>query len=410
MNKPVSGSTYRNLGAIFEELRVSAQKDPNMTVAVNEGSFYVDGMNIVEFEGGNSPIIQAPTSGNKWLVIGLNKVGTIFVVSGTPVAKNTELPKIEKNQLPLAAIYLTANCKKITGDIVFDIRPFMASGTYPGDHSLLENTELANCHPISAITGLTEKLDGKVEYSDLSKVSDKIDNILGTNSATFVINQAQSGEPYANAGISVSRGSESNVGIRFNEKKQAWEFTNDGATWNDFVTAVSLNGTLNDATASNKGVVKLSVDPEEGCAAVAVGTNDPRLAKIEAKADASDVYKKAEVDTKLADKMDVTAVYNRQAVDEMLAGKINVSTIYTEAEIDAKLLGKVSVGTVYDKLDADILLQKKADADSVYVKADVDKALALKSDAASVYTKEDADKALALKADIANVYNKSEIH
>lgn len=65
MNKPVSGSTYRNIGAVMEELRVSAQKDPNMTVSVNEGSFYVDGMNIVEFEGGNSPVIQAPTTGNE---------------------------------------------------------------------------------------------------------------------------------------------------------------------------------------------------------------------------------------------------------------------------------------------------------------------------------------------------------
>ena len=409
MNKPVSGNSYRSIGAVMEELRVYAQKDPNMTVSVNEGTFYTDGMSLVEFEGGSTPVIQTPSSGSEWVVVGVNKVGTMFVTSGTPATRNPEMPKIEKTQLPLAAIYLSSTSKKITQDMIFDIRPFLASGSFPGDHALLENCDLANCHPISAISGLKEKLDAKVEYADLSRVEDKIDNAKGTNSTVFTLNQAQSGAPFANVGISVDRGDEATVGIRYNEKKSAWEFTNDGVAWNEFISSLNVDGSLKGATSSNKGIVKLSVEAADSMNPIAVGDNDPRLAKIDSKANVDEVYNKADVDTKLADKADSAKVYDRKTVDDMLAGKMNVNTIYTEAEIDAKLLGKVGVGTVYTKAESDVQMALKADADKVYAKEDADKLLADKADKASVYAKEDSDKALALKADIVNVYNKSEV-
>lgn len=409
MNKPVSGSIYRNIGAVNEELRVYAQKDPNMTVSVNEGSFYTEGMNIVEFEGGNSPVIQAPTTGNEWVVVGINKVGTLFVANGIPAAKNPELPTIEKNQLPLAAIYLGVNSKKITGDMIFDIRPFLASGTYPGDHGLLENTDLPNCHPISAITGLQDKLDKKAEYADLSKLDDKIDNTKGTNVTNFVLNQAQTGEPFANVGVSVNRGDENSVGIRYNEKKTVWEFTNDGVVWNDFISSLNMDGSLKGATASTKGIAKLSVDPVDVFNPIAVGDNDPRLVKIDSKANMDDVYVKTDIDTQMATKANVSDTYNRKAVDDMLAGKMNVNTIYTEAEIDAKLLGKVNVGTVYTKAETDLQMVDKANVADVYAKADADKLFAGKANIGDSYLKADADKALAQKADNVDVYNKSEV-
>ena len=220
MNKPVAGSTYRNLGAFMQELRVSAQKDPTMKVNINEGSFYTAGMKFVEYDGGVSPVIKAPASQSSWVVVALNKQGTIYVIEGIPSAK-PELPKIEKHFLPLAAIYLTSMSVKITDDMIFDIRPFFASGSYPGDHALLENTSLPNSHPISAISNLQEALDKKVEYADLDKFDARLDNIKGTNAATFILNQAQTGEPIANVGISVHRGDRNNVGIRYNERSGA---------------------------------------------------------------------------------------------------------------------------------------------------------------------------------------------
>lgn len=402
MNKPVSGSKYRDMGAWGEELKVRAQKDPNMTVQVNEGIFYTDGMTVVEYEGGNSPVIKKPSQMNEWVVICLNKQGTLYVAEGTP-ANKPELPKLEKHYLPLAAIYLTSTTAKITSDMVFDIRPRFVSGTYRVDHADIENTDMANSHPISAITNLRETLDSKTSFADLEKLDTKIDNIKGTNTATFVLNQAQTGVPFANVGITVNRGEENNVGIRFNEDKGSWEFTNDGSVWNDFVTSVSIDGNLKDATATAKGVVKLSVEPEDAFKPIAVGDNDPRLASIERKAEKSDVYTKEEVDEKVADKITETFTYSRQSIDEMLKGKMDVDTIYTEAEIDAKLMGKANVGDCYEKADMDVALSKKADADTVYTKEEVDEAVAVKADADVV------ESALAVKADAEEVYTKDEV-
>lgn len=402
MNKPVSGSVYRNMGAWGEELRVFAQKDPNMTVSVNEGIFYTDGMNLIEYEGGNSPVIKKPSKGNEWVVICLNKQGTLYVAEGKP-ANKPELPQLEKHYLPLAAIYLTSTTAKITSDMIFDIRPRFVSGGYHVDHADIEGVDVANSHPISAITNLRETLDAKVEFSDLEKLDNKIDNLKGTNTATFVLNQAQTGTPYSNVGITVNRGEENNVGIRFNENKGTWEFTNDGSVWNEFVTAISIDGNLKDATATAKGVVKLSVEPQDAFAPIAVGDNDPRIAAIEFKADKDDVYTKEEVDEKIADKITENFTYSRQSIDEMLNGKMDVDTIYTEAEIDAKLMGKADVGDCYEKAESDLALAEKADKDTVYTKEEVDEAVAVKADADVV------ESALAVKADADSVYTKEEV-
>ena len=408
MNKPVSGSNYRAMGAFSEELRVFAQKDPNMTVAVNEGSFYTDSMKIVEFEGGNTPAIKAPATGNEWVVICLNKKGTLVVLEGVPMAQ-PDLPEIPKSYLPLAAIYLTAMTNKITSDMVFDIRPFLASGAYPGDHAMLTNTNMPNCHPISAITNLQAALDDKVTYADLDKVALKMDNVKGTNTATFVLNQAQTGEPSSNVGIAVNRGDEVNVGIRYNEGLGAWEFTNDGSVWNQFISSVNLDGSLKDATASIKGVAKLSVEPKDAFNPIAVGDNDPRITSIALKANKDAVYSKSDVDTMLADKADVSNTYTRKSIDDMLDGKMDINKIYTEAQIDAKLLGKANVGDSYTKPETDLAMLKKADADAVYTKTDVDTMLTDKANVADVYTSAQVDTLLNDKANSADVYTRAQV-
>ena len=408
MNKPVSGSNYRKMGAFTEELRVYAQADPNMTVTINEGSFYTEGMKIVEYEGGTSPVIKAPATNNEWVVICLNKQGTLSVVEGKPDSK-PEVPDVPKDYLPLAAIYLKATTAKITNDMIFDIRPFMSSGSYPGDHSLLENTDLPNCHPISAITNLKETLADKATYADLDKLDLKLDNIKGTNTATFILNQAQTGEPTANVGISVNRGDENSVGLRYNEKKGSWEFTNDGSTWNEFVSYVNIDGTLKDATASAKGVVKLSVEPANAFDPIAIGDNDPRISAIALKANSDDVYNKADIDDMLKNKIDDKFTYSRKSIDEMLAGKMDINVLYTEAQIDAKLMGKANVGDAYTKAETDMSMLTKANVTDVYSKVDTDALLNNKADITSVYDKTQADTLLADKADKTTTYTKSEV-
>lgn len=405
MNKPVAGSEYREMGAWGQELKVSAQKDPNMTVDVNAGIFYTEGMKLVEYEGGVSPVIKKPSQYNEWVVVCLNKQGTLYVLEGAP-AQKPELPVLEKNYLPLAAIYLTANTTKITSDMIFDVRPRFVAGGYAVDHANVENTKQENCHPIDAITNLRETLDSKATLLDLDKLDEKIDNVHGTNAATFVLNQAQTGVPFANVGIAVKRGEENTVGIRFNEHKGAWEFTNDGSVWNEFITTVSLDGSLREATASSKGVSQLSCEPVDAFKPIAVGDNDPRILAVANKADKVDVYTKDEVDAKISEKIDDKFTYSRQSIDEMLKGKMDVGTIYTEAEIDAKLMGKANVGDSYDKAEVDVALDKKANKADVYSKVDADTEFAKKVD---VYNKAEADTLFANKANVADVYDRSQV-
>ena len=411
MNKPVSGSTYRKFGIPIEELRVRAQNNPNMTVRVNEGSYYTARMKLVEFEGGTSPVIQAPATGYKWVVVGITSQGTIFVSSGEIKNRLPELPNIEKNMLPLAAIYLGANSTAITEDMIEDIRPFIASGYYPGDHAVLDNCDQPNLHPISAITDLQATLDDKATKADLERFSEKIDEIASTSSAVFTLNSAQSGVPTVSSGIIVNRGSELAVGIRYNERKNGglWEFTNDGIIWNELPTALSIDGSLKKASASTDGVLRLSIEPENALLPIAVGDNDPRLTKIDAKANAEDVYLKNEIDEKLTNVVYLNEVYMRDAIDNMLDGKVNVGECYSEAQIDALLRGKLNVGDAYTKAEEDNFLIQKADKTDVYTQIEINEKLDTKADKSDSYIKSEIDDFINIKANADNVYSKAEI-
>jgi len=43
---------------------------------------------------------------------------------------------------------------------------------------------------------------------------------------------------YASSGIRIKRGTNNDVGIRYNESTTTWQITNDGITWNDIVSGV----------------------------------------------------------------------------------------------------------------------------------------------------------------------------
>ena len=426
MNKPVAGAEFRKYGLLGEELKVTSTSTPGMTVRVNPGIFYDNSGNLIEFEGGTSSTILPPASGYKWVIISLSLQGTILISSGEIKNKAPELPKIEKNQLPLAAIYVGANMTAIYESDICDIRPLFKSGSFPGDHTLLENRNLPDAHTIAAITGLQDALDKRVTIDAFTQYDEKVTNLSGTNSPVFTLNQIQSGAPTANAAIVVKRGTEPDAVIRFNEKKEKWEFTNNGIDWNIIPNFVDIDGSLRPASATNDGVVQLSVDPIN--APIAVGDNDPRLARIAEKADKVDVYVKSEIDDKLATKIEKNDTYSREAIDNMLDGKLDVGNAYTDAQIDSFLRGKLNVGDAYLKAESDNLLIEKADKVDTYTKSETDALLGEKANASDVYaktdtyTKDEVDAKLAqaneritvnaeqiaLKATAENVYTKEE--
>jgi hypothetical protein len=53
----------------------------------------------------------------------------------------------------------------------------------------------------------------------------------GTSVADFVLKDGATGTPTGTAGITIERGSSTNVGLRWNETGTKWEYTNDGSTW-----------------------------------------------------------------------------------------------------------------------------------------------------------------------------------
>lgn len=123
---------------------------------------------------------------------------------------------------------------------------------------------------------------------------------------------------------------------------------------------------------------------------------------VDAKADASDVYTKTEVDAELALKADADDVYTKQEVDEALAGKQDELVAGDNITIEGNVISATGGGSgdSYTRAETDALLAEKADADDVYTKSEVDTALAGKANANAVYTKSEVDAELADKQDV----------
>ena len=135
------------------------------------------------------------------------------------------------------------------------------------------------------------------------------------------------------------------------------------------------------------------------------------------KANASDVYTKNEITTKLGDYATTTAV----------AAKANASDVYTKTEIGDTLLSYAKVSDVALKANASDVYTKneittklggyatttavalKADAENVYTKSAIDTTLGSYAKSADVYTKSEIDLTLGSYAKSENVYTKSVI-
>ncbi|MHA1304356.1 MAG: right-handed parallel beta-helix repeat-containing protein [Candidatus Heimdallarchaeaceae archaeon] len=147
----VSSSTLRNnFNALyqgdFNALRVEAQSSPDMTVYVNPANvetFYnqvwFDSSTPLDFSGGNSPTITAPTSNPRIDLLEIDSSGTLSWVQGTEAASPTppEVPLLtSENKIPLAYVYIPVGATMIVnyedkdiytaaGYIYRDVRPFV---------------------------------------------------------------------------------------------------------------------------------------------------------------------------------------------------------------------------------------------------------------------------------------------
>ena len=181
----------------------SAQDSPNMSIKINQGSFWVNNEIFVEYGGGSCPKIEAPSSGAKWVLVAINKLGVAVLINGLVKPNNPAPPDIDKNILPIAFIFVKSSTKAITNDMIFDARPVYSAGGYPQKHNQLLGRDELNCHPISSIVGLEDKLTEKLDIPEAQNLlSDKAD-ADGTQSADFILNRDASGVPVEYCGINI---------------------------------------------------------------------------------------------------------------------------------------------------------------------------------------------------------------
>ena len=102
--------------------------------------------------------------------------------------------------------------------------------------------------------------------------------------------------------------------------------------------------------------------------------------ELDEKANASDVYTKAESNSKLDAKANVSDVYTKAESNSKLDAKANVSDVYTKAESNSKLNAKANASEVYTKTESDSKLNAKANVADVYSKTETDNKFALKAD------------------------------
>lgn len=234
ITKPPHGDDLRRIGAMAELLRVRAQDNPNMTVRINRGGFWKDETTWIETPNTNTAAIAPPLSGARYDVVCLRDNGLPIVVQGT-ASVNPDLPAIPEKYLPLAAIFVQAGTTALRNDVIYDIRPFLRAGTPVGNHQNLTNRNaLEAAHTISAITGLQAALDEKTTLTEVNNLVVNKADIDGTTSTQFTLNKGYTGIAGPDAMLTVERGSEPNVGIRWNETAELWEFTNDGTNWQSF--------------------------------------------------------------------------------------------------------------------------------------------------------------------------------
>lgn len=243
---PPQGNDLRLINAHLNTLKVTSGLDPDMTVEVSAGVFWLNGKELVEFDGATSGTITAPSGDSRLDLVVINNSGTLQVVTGAE-ALNPVVPDCPSGCVPLAVIDLGTEDTKITNDMIYDIR---GSITVLDNHASLSGLTSGGCHPISAITGLQTELDSKIDSGSID-LSGKAD-VDGTPSATFTLNS--DAVPAVNATIMVERDSADNTGLRWDESGDQWVFTNDGSTWNPIGTSdVSALTDLTDTPADYSG-------------------------------------------------------------------------------------------------------------------------------------------------------------
>jgi hypothetical protein len=370
MNRPPKGDEYRRDSYALLMFQPSANNTPDMTINIKQGSFWINNSQFIEYAGGKSPVITAPTSGAKWVLVALNKAGKIVLLNGVPSNNNPSVPNIGQNILPIAFVYIKSSTKVITNDMIYDARPVYAAGGYPLNHNELQNRNKENSHTIEAITDLQSILDDKLSLEEAKTLIATKANSTGTDSASFTLNAEDTGTPVEHCGLYVNRGSMPRVGIKYDEDLDKWVYSNDGSNWNSF----DNDARTNIATATSLGNVMLSEEPTDPNSPVAVSITDPLYLSINEKVSKTELSNKYVTNESLQNqldlKLDVESAYSKDDINAIFVTKSELDNrildTYTRSQIDSFLSVKANASQTYTKDEVNNLLN------DYYTKTDVD--------------------------------------
>jgi hypothetical protein len=172
-------------------LKPTAQATPNMTIHVGAAANYV-GASLIQYAGGNSPTMTAPTSNPRRDLVTLNGSGAIVIVTGTE-GGSPSIPTIPTDKTPIALIYHRVGETSIqpynksdgNGYIERDIRPFLswappsASVPWGGITGTLANQTDLN----SALAGKQATITaGTITFAEMANLAAY--SLIGNNTAS----------------------------------------------------------------------------------------------------------------------------------------------------------------------------------------------------------------------------------
>ena len=157
---------------------------------------------------------------------------------------------------------------------------------------------------------------------------------------------------------------------------------------------------------SIKSLSTNKVDKEEGKSLI----SDSEIARLLTLKNYDDTYVKEKVNDMVLNKVDKED--GKSLLDDTEIERLSALENYDDTEVKESLNNltakKANASDVYNKTQVDTKLGTKADNDKVYTKEDIDESMDLKANVADVYNKTQIDTSLKLKADNDKVYTKEE--
>lgn len=335
MNVPVYGKNYLDMGAFQQVLKVRADSPASMQVRVNAGYCWVNSK-LCEYSGG-AVTIAASTAGTMVAVVGLRNTQLVVLYGDASSTNNPNLPaSFPSDFIPLAGVVVNSTTTAIYDDQIQDLRPFFCVTRMIESHSDLTDTSAEDAHPISAITGLEDKLAEKLTLSDVNTRLEDVSTREGTTNTSFTINKNASGINSTNLVLEFKRGTQFSAGIRWNEELDQMEYTDSLGNWVPFDPSqvkdpfnqdellwksdwarekASLESQIK--TKANKSVVDDIQQQINGFA-----TEDFVLSQL------NGIYSKQQMDSLVAQVERATQTVN---------GKVDEADVYTKSEIDEKV-------------------------------------------------------------------------